>query len=126
MGGRGGSGRSSAAVIQVPAGDANAMADQDIRDAYQNALDAMGKGSSPSGQQGGPWVNMLRLRTALSQLGWDRAKQDQELMRFIRQRKAYVHGEANRKAMTPQHVAAQLLRGGDTIDVISLKDWRPR
>jgi hypothetical protein len=37
MGGRGGSGRSSAALVQVPVVDANAVADLDIRDAYDDA-----------------------------------------------------------------------------------------
>jgi len=124
MGGRGGSGRSSAAVIQVPAGDANAMADLDIRDAYQNALDRAGRGSAPSGQTGGPWLSMLDLRTALSTLGWDRGKQDRELMRFIRERKAFVSSESNRKIMTQRSIDAQLLRGGNTVDNFSLKDWR--
>lgn len=126
MGGRGGSGRSSAAIIQVPAVDANQLADMDIRDAYQNALDASGRGSKPSGQQGGPWLSLLRLRTALSQLGWDREKQDRELMRFIRERKAFVSSEPNRKAMSQRDRDAALARGGDTIDIFSLKDWRPR
>ena len=124
MGGRGGSGRSSAAVIQVSAGDANAMADLDIRDAYQNALDRSGRGSAPSGQEGGPWLNVLDLRTALSTLGWDREKQDRELLRFIRERKAFVSSEPNRKVMTQRMRDAALHRGGDTIDIISLKDWR--
>lgn len=133
MGGRGGGpspsalgqAQKKAAAAQSAAGT-NALADADIREAYQNAADAIGKGDMPSGQIGGPWVNMLRLRAALSQLGWGREKQDRELMRFIRERKAFAAGEANRKAMTRQHIDAQLLRGGDTIDKISMKDWRPR
>ncbi len=128
MGGRGGSGRSIAApaLVQVPAVDANAMADLDIRDAYQTALDIMGKGDKPSEMTGGPWVDMLRLRTALSQLGWDREKQDREIMRFLRERKAVGQSEANRKVMTQRQVDAQLMRGGNTVDIISLKDWRPQ
>ena len=127
MGGRGGSGRSSAALIQVPVVDAAAMADLDIRDAYQHALDARGRGNQPSGiQGGGPWVSMLELRNALSTLGWDKEKQDRELMRFIRERKAFAHSEANRKIMTQRMIDAQLTRGGNTIDIVSLKDWRPQ
>jgi hypothetical protein len=112
--------------VQVPAVDANALADMDIRDAYQNALDASGRGDKPSGQTGGPWMSMLRLRTALSQLGWDRGKQDRELMRFIRERKAFASSEPNRKVMSQRDRDAQLTRGGDTIDIISIKDWRPQ
>lgn len=126
MGGRGGSGNRAAAIVQAPVVDSNMLADMDIRDAYQNALDAAGRGDKPSGQEGGPWIDMLRLRNALSQLGWDRERQDRELMRFIRERKAFVSSESNRKIMTPRQIDAQLLRGGDTIDVISLKNWRPQ
>lgn len=126
MGGRGGSGRSSAAIIQVPVVDANTLADMDIRDAYQNAADTLGKGSIPSGQEGGPWISMLRIRTALSQLGWDKEKQDRELMRFIRERKAFASSEPNRKVMSKRDIDAQLLRGGNTVDIISLKNWRPQ
>ena len=126
MGGRGGSGRSSAAIIQVPVVGAATMADLDIRDAYQHALDARGIGNKPSGQQGGPWVSMLELRTALSTLGWDKEKQDRELMRFFRERKAFANSEPNRKVMTQRMIDAQLMRGGNTIDIVSLKDWRPQ
>lgn len=128
MGGRGGgsSVRSPIVVAQQSIAERNAMADMDIRDAYQNALDAMGRGNKPSGQEGGPWMSMLRLRTALSQLGWSREKQDTELMRFIRERKAFVTPESNRKVMSQRDRDAALHRGGDTIDVFSLKNWKPQ
>jgi hypothetical protein len=124
MGGRGGSGRSSAAIVQMPVIDAAAMADLDIKDAYNDVLNITGRANSPSDQQGGPWVSIFRLRNALATRGWDREKQDRELMRFIRERKAFASSESNRKVMTQQQIEAALHRGGNTIDIISLKDWR--
>lgn len=101
MGGRGGSGRSSAAIIQVPVVDAAALADLDIRDAYDDALAA-----NPNAGTQSKWVSVERMRTALSVRGWDRERQDEQLLRFVRQNKGTLApfdtdklgGAPNRKA----------------------------
>lgn len=106
MGGRGGSGRSSAAVIQVPAVDANALADLDIRDAYEDAINI-------KGLTGNPWVTLQALRTALSVRGMDRERQDRELIRFANERKAILIPEENQKTLTPAVRNAGLSYGGE-------------
>jgi hypothetical protein len=106
MGGRGGSGRSSAAVIQVPAGDANAMADLDIRDAYEDALNI-------KGVTGNRWVTLQALRTALNVRGMDRARQDRELTRFANERKGIIIPEENQQTLTKAVRDAGLSYGGD-------------
>lgn len=120
MGGRGGSGRSSAAIVQMPAIDSNALADRDIADAYETVLDITGA-RERSFQTHGPWVTLQRLRTALSTLGWDREKQDRELLRLVRERKAIVSPESNQKTMTPEFRRAALQMGGEDKHIFSLK-----
>jgi hypothetical protein len=106
MGGRGGSGRSSAAVIQVPAGDANAMADLDIRDAYDDALNI-------KGNTGNRWVTLQALRTALSVRGMSRERQDRELTRFANERKGILLPEEIQRTLTPGVRDAGLRYGGE-------------
>jgi hypothetical protein len=106
MGGRGGSGRSSAAVIQVPAVDSRALADMDIADAYEDVLNI-------KGLSGNPWVTLLQLRTALSVRGMDRERQDRELTRFANERKGILVPEENQKTLTPVVRNAGLTYGGE-------------
>ena len=106
MGGRGGSGRSSAAVIQVPAVDSNALADMDITDAYEDAVNI-------KGVAGNPWVTLQQLRTALSVRGMDRERQDRELTRFANERKGILIPEENQKTLTPAVRNAGLTYGGE-------------
>lgn len=106
MGGRGGSGRSSAAVVQLPAADPNMLADMDIRDAYDDAINI-------KGLTGNPWVTLQQLRTALSVRGMDRERQDRELTRFANERKAVLIPEENQKTLTPAVRNAGLTYGGE-------------
>lgn len=106
MGGRGGSGRSSAAIIQVPVMDSNALADMDIRDAYDDALNI-------KGLTGNPWVTLQQLRTALSTRGMSRERQDQQLTRFADERKGVLIPEENQKTLTQAVRDAGLTYGGE-------------
>ena len=106
MGGRGGSGRSSAAMITVPAVDSNALADMDIADAYEDAINI-------KGLTGNPWVTLQQLRTALSVRGMDRERQDRELTRFANERKGVLIPEENQKTLTPAVRNAGLTYGGE-------------
>jgi hypothetical protein len=117
MGGRGGSGRSSAAVIQVPAVDAKALADMDLRDAYEDVANITNAASRNQNQ--GPWVTIQRLRTALSTRGWDREKQDREITRFVREGKAVAAPESNQKLMTPEFRRSAIQLGNEDKHIIS-------
>lgn len=97
MGGRGGSGRSSAAVIQVPAVDANALADLDIIDAFQDVVNIT---NAARFDVGNPVVTMQRMRTALATRGWDRDRQDQQLRRFVQEGKGSAMGEPDKRLLT--------------------------
>lgn len=117
MGGRGGSGRSSAAIIQVPVVDANAMADMDLRDAYEDVAAIVNAASRNQNQ--GPWVTLQRLRTALATRGWDREKQDREIARFVRERKAVAIPESNQQTMTKAFDDAAIIIGNQRKHIIS-------
>ena len=127
MGGRGGSGRSSAAIVQMPVMDTQALeslADADIRDAAEMAIDSMHNPDQVrerDSRDHGPWISLLRLRTALSTLGWDRERQDRELHRFFRQRKANLIPESNQKALTKAHRDAALNVGREDKHLIAIK-----
>lgn len=117
MGGRGGSGRSSAAIIQVPVVDAKAMADMDLRDAYEDVVAITNKASF--NDEHGPWVTIQQLRTALSTRGWDREKQDREITRFVRERKAVAAPESNQKLMTQAFRNAAIHIGNEDKHIIA-------
>lgn len=120
MGGRGGSGRSSAGLIKVPVVDAKEMADMDLRDAYQDRVNINRGTSLATFNQGqGPWITLLELRTALSVRGWDREKQDREILRFIRERKAVASPLSNQKVMTDRVRNAAIHTGGQDKHIIS-------
>lgn len=116
MGGRGGSGRSSAAVVQMPAFDANGIADLDIRDAYEDALAA-----NPNSVAGVEWVSLTRLRTALAVRGWDRDRQDREILRFVRERKGILNPESNQKVLSPRDRADAITMGGEQKHIFMVK-----
>lgn len=123
MGGRGGgsSTRSPIVVAQQTLAERDAMADQDIRDAYDNVIDIMGA-QHRRNAGAGPQVSLLRLRTALSTRGWDRDRQDRELLRFVRERKGILIPESNQKALTKAHRDASLRVGNEDKHLISVKD----
>lgn len=108
MGGRGGGSSlaSKSAPISVPAMDSNAVADLDIRDAYDDAINI-------KGLTGNPWVTLQQLRTALSVRGFDRDRQDRELIRFANERKGILIPEENQKTLTPAVRKAGLEYGGE-------------
>jgi hypothetical protein len=118
MGGRGGSGRSSAGLIQVPVVDAKALADMDLRDAYENAIDAGNVRYQTTSFQG-PWITLDRLRTALKVLGWDQEKQDREITRFIREGKALSAPYNNQQVMTDAERRAAIRLGNQEKHIIS-------
>ena len=113
MGGRGGSGRSSAAIVQMPAIDTNAIADLDIRDAYDDVLNITGQTSK--------FVSLQRLRVALSTRGWDRERQDREILRFVRERKGVLSPESNQKVLPQSWRDAALRMGNEDKHLISIK-----
>lgn len=108
MGGRGGAPPRNvlAGLIQVPAVDANAVADMDIRDAYEDVINI-------KGLSGNPWVTLQQLRTALNVRGMDRDRQDRELTRFANERKGTLIPEENQKTLTPAVRNAGLTYGGE-------------
>lgn len=114
MGGRGGSGRSSAALIQVPAVDSNAIADLDIADAYEDAMNIKGKPQNP-------WVTLESMRTALNVRGMDRERQDRELIRFANERKGILIPEENQKVLTKGQRDAGLTYGGEVQHLFSIE-----
>lgn len=122
MGGRGGgsSVRSPIVVAQQTIAEANALADMDIRDAYQQVIDIT---NPTKHQQGGPWVTIQRMRTALSSLGWSRQRQDEQLRRFIRDRKGVAIPESNQKTMTQAFRESALRIGNEDKHIFSIKDW---
>lgn len=95
MGGRGGAPPRNvlAGLVQVPAVDANAVADMDIRDAYQDALNTQGRDF-------GRWVTLLQLRTALNVRGWSRDRQDEQLRRFYKEGRGILIPEEDQKTLT--------------------------
>ena len=113
MGGRGGSGRSSAAVA-MPAVDANTLADMDIRDAMEDVVNITGQSS--------PWVSLQRLRTTLSTRGWDTERQDQELTRFVSQGKGRLLAEEDPGLLTKELRRAKLAYGDDNYHLIRLSN----
>ena len=113
MGGRGGSGRSSAAIVQMPAIDTNAIADMDIRDAYEDVLNITGQVSK--------FVALQRLRVALSTRGWDRERQDREILRFVRERKGVLSPESNQKVLPQSWRDAALRMGNEDKHLIYIK-----
>lgn len=117
MGGRGGSGRSVAGLIKVPVVDADALADMDLRDAYEDVANITNAASRNQNQ--GPWVTIQRLRTALATRGWDREKQDREILRFIRERKAVAAPESNQKLMTQAFRDSAIRIGNEDKHIIS-------
>lgn|SRR5688572_691303 len=116
MGGRGGSGRSSAAIVQVPTVDAGAIADLDIRDAFDDALAA-----NPNRTSGNRWVSLTRLRTALSVRGWDRERQDREILRFVRERKGILNPESNQKVLSKRDRDDAIQMGGEDKHIFTIK-----
>ena len=121
MGGRGGSGSrgtdqapSSRAVVQVPVVDAEALADLDIRDAYQDVLNIRDR-------KMGDWVTLLQLRNALSVRGMDKGRQDRELSRFFTQGKGNLDLEVNQKTLTPAVRNAGLVYGGETMHMFNIE-----
>lgn len=121
MGGRGGgsSTRSPIVVAQQSIAQQNEAADLDIRDAYQQVIDI----TNPPDfhQQHGPWVTIQRMRTALSTLGWSRERQDEQLRRFVRERKAIANPESNQKIMTQAFRDSALRIGNEDKHIISIK-----
>jgi hypothetical protein len=117
MGGRGGSGRSSAGLIKVPVVDAAAMADMDIRDAYEDALAANPNRTNSFGD----WVSMERLRTALAVRGWDRERQDQEILRFVRERKGVLSPDSNQKILSDADRRAQIRQGNENQGIFKIE-----
>lgn len=121
MGGRGGSpgtgtseGRSTGPLVQAPVFDAKAIADLDIEDAYQDAINI-------KGLTGNPWVTLQQLRTALNVRGWDRERQDRELTRFANERKGTLIPEENQKTLTPAVRNAGLTYGGEVQHLIRIQ-----
>lgn len=108
MGGRGGgsSVRSPIVVAQQSIAQQNAMADLDIRDAYEDALNV-------KGLTGNRWVTLQQLRTALNVRGWSRERQDSQLVRFANERKAILIPEENQKTLTKAVQDAGLTYGGE-------------
>lgn len=108
MGGRGGgsSVRSPIVVAQQSIADQNAVADLDIRDAYDDAINI-------KGLTGNPWVTLQQLRTALNVRGWSRERQDSQLRRFADQRKGILIPEENQKTLTKAVRDAGLTYGGE-------------
>lgn len=96
MGGRGGgsSARSPIVVAQQTIAQQNAMADLDIADAYEDAMNIK------AGSGDNPWVTIQSMRTALSVRGWSRERQDEQLRRFVRERKGVANPESNQKTLT--------------------------
>lgn len=112
MGGRGGgsSVRSPIVVAQQTLADREAMADMDIRDAFEDVANIIGKPVGANEQN--PWVSLLRLRTALAVRGWDRERQDRELRRFIRDDKGGAVPENNQKSLSQAQRDAAIRMGG--------------
>lgn len=126
MGGRGGgsSTRSPIVVAQQTLAEREAMADMDIRDAYEAAIDASpnpARTRDTMNAGSGPWISMVRMRNALSTLGWSRERQDTELTRFLRQRKSIMIPESNQKAMDKRDRDAALHIGNEDKHLISIK-----
>lgn len=115
MGGRGGgsSTRSPIVVAQQTIAERNAVADLDIRDAYDDVLNITGQSSR--------YVSLQRLRVALSTRGWDREKQDRELLRFTRERKAILIPESNQKVLPQSWRDAALRMGNEDKHLILIK-----
>ncbi len=115
MGGRGGgsSVRSPIVVAQQTIEQRNAMADMDIRDAYDDVLNITGQSS--------PYVSLQRLRVALSTRGWDRERQDREILRFARERKGILSPESNQKVLPQSWRDAAIRMGGEDKHLIVVK-----
>lgn len=108
MGGRGGgsSVRSPIVVAQQSIAQQNALADLDIRDAYQDALNAQGRDF-------GRYVTLQQMRTALNVRGWSRERQDSQLRRFANERKGILIPEEDQKTLTRALREAGLSYGGE-------------
>lgn len=116
MGGRGGgsSVRSPIVVAQQTIAEANALADMDIRDAYDDVLNITGQQSR--------YVALQRLRVALSTRGWSRERQDEQLRRFVRERKGILIPESNQKVLPQSWRDAALRVGNEEKHLILIKD----
>lgn len=116
MGGRGGGSGGGGGLIQVPVFDEKAIADLDIADAYQDALD-----SRPNSSADNPWVSVTRMRTALAVRGWSRERQDRELLRFVRERKGILNPESNQKVLSPDQRNDGIMMGNERKDIFMIK-----
>lgn len=98
--------RSPIVVAQQSIAQQNAMADLDIQDAYEDALNTRG-------QNLGSWVTLQQLRTALNIRGWSRERQDAQLRRFANERKGVLLPEEAQHTLTKAVRDAGLTYGGE-------------
>lgn len=109
MGGRGGSGRSIAAPA-APTVVAEAPIDQ-ILNAMRNAARQVEFG-------GKLLVGMYDLRQQLSKLGWDRERQDAELIKASRARQLILAPAVNQKLLLQRDRDATVRLGGEDKGIV--------
>lgn len=109
MGGRGGGPNSSALGQALK--EAAAPAAQPS--AVDQIIDAMSRATRKEVFGGKMIVGMFDLREQLSALGWNREKQDAELIKASRQRKLILAPYTNQKVLIPRDREAALRLGGE-------------
>lgn len=104
MGGRGGSGRSSAAVPTT------LTPEMQLRMAYDAAGQLVNEASRNQNQ--GPWVALTSLRPRLAAMGMSREQQDAELLRAVRSRKAVLASILYQVHKNQEDRDTELMMGG--------------
>lgn len=111
MGGRGGSGRSSAAVPTT------LTPEMQLRMAYDAVSKLMNQ--SAHNQSQGPWVTLVDLRPRLAAIGMGREQQDQEIRRAVRERRAVMGAILYNIHKTQADRDAQIIIGNEPHHFIS-------